>query len=645
MRKKAVKEVKEKLPPQGLRFQEKFFCGDRLALEGWVFLRPQGLHRDIGELDYKKVGHMILEEGKKLRDEGVFPGGNYVPEDSLEFNASLVQWEQALDEVTTARFTDLVYKASKNAEAAFGTIGQWGPRLAALRWLCCMWWIAARAQVTNASSVGATFGTMSPMLSAKACERAKGDLLDWVRNLIHEAPLLKVFDFDLIGNGVYMNQRAEPLPRGGQSEWFRRQMQFDIASVCRQLNDLPPESLNVLAPYLPILRPYGEHTWELPPPDALRAIISKHDWRFEALANKPPDVQYDEVVAADDEDVCKCGKVWKEGARFCSRCFEPKPPPKPPPEPTDDDKAEAKKGKGIIVAHLDVPPPYEFDLTDPEIIAMVQRGDDLGKGTQEDGLPGAIHGSIGLLYAGITAVEKVENVRIYPDLLAVDDFLQCFLLYSTPLVMLDLTSCLESMDEEIISLLPLAGPSLQILHLEHCGIDGMVVETLVDTLTELTGLQHLNLCRNELDAPSATMLLGSLAERRVDLVSMSLGDNPLGDPHDFRQDVAGILAARGDQVVAGGELVLYLGVDGVRWFAEPRANTLAARRRDDTLMLAATCFDELADGARARDATLDEMFRTKKDPRTRTEVGQEILRKERLLNAKILTHSLINIPT
>merc|ERR1711865_824079 len=111
-------------------------------------------------------------------------------------------------------------------------------------------------------------------------------MFHWINDLIFEAPLLKVFDHDLLGYGVYMNKRAEPLPRGGKDEWFRRQMQYDLASMCRRVKELPPASLNRIEPRLHILRPYGEATWMLPPPEALRFILQTHGWVAEC--HMPP---------------------------------------------------------------------------------------------------------------------------------------------------------------------------------------------------------------------------------------------------------------------------------------------------------------------------------------------------------------------
>merc|ERR1719235_58638 len=189
--------------------------------------------------------------------------------------------------------------------------------------------------------------------------------------------------------------------------------------------------------------------------------------------------------------------------------------------------------------------------------------------------------------------EKCINAKIYPSIFEVDNFFEQFLKYTTPLTTLDLSGAEPGMvDEDVLELLKLCGPSLKFLDLERCGIDASLVEPLSDTCEALHGLQHLDLAFNDLDAPAGTQLIQALAAqrdllpmagggprkgpRRADLWSIRFDGCPIGDPHDFRQDVAGLLASRGDHVVAGGELVLHLGVDGVRWFAEPRQNTLAA---------------------------------------------------------------------
>jgi len=521
-------------------------------------------------------------------------GGHYIHEDSIEVDDSLNLLEQALTVSSSLEFNELVQKAAKQAEAGYGSMKTWGPRLASLRWLCSIWWLAARVEVVNRNSAGASFGTIDPRFSEQVNWRAKNDMIHWISDLVHEAPVLKIFDHDLMGCGVYMNSRSEPLPRGGNDAWFRRQMQFDLASLCSQLRQLPPVKLNLQEPKLQILRPYGEPTWMLPPPEALRPILLAHGWIAEPLT--PP---IDQVPA----------KALIQGK----------------------------------VLHIDAPAPYEFDLTDPEIIARVQRGEKLGKGPQDDGLPGAIHGSLSLLYAGVVAIEGYDNVKIYSDILEIDDFLEKFLEYCPRLVTLDLSGAEGAMDEEFLMFISHCGPSLRVLDLENCNLDGSVVDTLVDTCEALKGLQHLDLAYNNIDAAMATLFLASLAERRIDLQTVRLDGNPVGDMYEFRQDVAGLLAARGDQVVAGGELVLHLDVDAVRWLPEPKADTLAARRRNDTLMMAATSFDELIDGAHQRNADIDQLYMEGRDPRTRTIAGKEMLQKERDLNNKILSDSMLRL--
>lgn len=591
------KEAPPKGPPQGRTFAEKFFKGDRLSLHAFPLLRPQHRFKDIVKLDPLTIGEEIVEIGEDLHKHGSFPKGddpdsywNYTHEHSLEFCDSLDLLRQALKVVTCHEFRDLINKAAKQAYGGYYMLGTFGCRLAALRWLCCMWWLSARATVVGSSSCGSGFGTIDADTSADACKSAKTEMFKWISEFTHEAPVLKVFDFDLVGCGVYMNLKAEELPRGGDNEYFRRQLEFDIARLCDQVNQLPPAYLNDAAPFLPILRPYGEHTWELRPPDALQFIIERHDWMFDVRQPKTVDVPHKALV------------------------------------------------QGPIV-HMNKPPPPEFDITDPEIILMIQRGDDLGKGDQEDGLPGAVHGSIGLLFAGMVGIKGIENVRIKSELLEVDNFFESFLKYTTPLQTLDLSGAAGIIEEEHLQLLSLCGPSLKHIDLERCGLDDCHVDTLVDVFEQLEGLKHVDLAHNSLDATSASTLLASLAERRVDIETLRLDGNPLGDPYEFRQDVGGVLATRGDQVVAGGELVFSLSIDSVRWFAEPAEHTLAARRRDDTCCMSATSYDELIQSATLRNTFIDNIFEEGLDKRTKTVAGRELFDQKRQLNNTILSDS------
>mmetsp|Transcript_58113 Transcript_58113/g.92354 ORF Transcript_58113/g.92354 Transcript_58113/m.92354 type:complete len:854 (-) Transcript_58113:251-2812(-) len=592
--KKSKVEPPPRGPPQGRTFAEKFFTGDRLSLHAFSLLRPQHRFKDIVHLDPLTIGDEFVEIGEGLAKHGSFPKGddpdsfwNYTHEHSLEFCDSVDILRQALKVVTSHEFKDLMCKAAKQAYGGYYMLGTFGTRLASLRWLCCMTWLSARASCVGSASCGSGFGTIDANKDADACKSAKTDMFKWISELTHEAPVLKVFDHDLLGCGVYMNLKAEDLPRGGDNDYFRRQMEFDIARLCDQVNQLPPAYLNDAAPFLPILRPYGERTWELRPPDALRFITEKHDWLFEVRQPKIDDVPHKALV------------------------------------------------QGPVV-HMGKPPPPEFDITDPEIILKIQRDEDLGKGTQEDGLPGAVHGSIGLLFAGRVGIEGLENVRMKSDLLQIDNFLESFLKYTTPLQTLDLSGADGVLDEDHLQLLPLCGPSLTHLDLERCGLDGFHVDTLAEVFQQLEGLKHIDLSHNSFDASSAAQLLASLAENRVDVETLRLDGNPLGDPYEFRQDVAGLLATRGDQVVAGGELVFHLNVSAVRWFAQPPESTLAARRRDDTCSMSATSYDELIQSARLRNEFIDKLFEEGIDRRTKTAAGREIFDQKRQLNDTIL---------
>jgi len=603
-KRKSKAAPKPKAPPQGRTFAEKFFKGDRLSLHAFLLLRPQHRFKDIVKLDPLTIGEEMVDIGEGLARYGSFPEDgenpdsywNYTHEHSLEFCDSIDLLRQALKVVTSHEFRDLINKAAKQAYGGYYMLGTFGTRLAALRWLCCMWWLSSRATAVGSNSCGGGFGTVSADTSADACKTAKTEMFKWITEVLHEAPILKVFDVDLVGCGVYMNLKAEELPRGGDDEYFRRQMEFDIARLCDQVNQLPPAYLNDAAPFLPILRPFGEHTWELRPPDALRFITEKHNWKFEVRQPKIDDVPHKALV------------------------------------------------QGPVV-HMDKPPSPEFDISDPEVIAKIQRGEDLGKGDQEDGLPGAVHGSIGLLFAGMVAIEGLENVRMKSDLLEIDTFLESFLKYTTPLQTLDLSGAAGVLEEEHLQLLPLCGPSLTHIDLERCGLDGEHVETLADVFEQLAGLKHVDLSHNSFDATSAATLLATLAERRVDIESLRLDGNPLGDPYEFRQDVGGLLAARGDQVVAGGELVFHLSVDAVRWFAQPPEGTLAARRRDDTCSMSATSYDELIQSARLRNEFIDKIYEDGLDKRTKTSAGKDLFDQRRQLNETILSDTNLSLWT
>merc|ERR1740117_2330287 len=86
--------------------------------------------------------------------------------------------------------------------------------------------------------------------------------------------------------------------------------------------------------------------------------------------------------------------------------------------------------------------------------------------------------------------------------------------YSTRLTTLDLSGAEGLIDEELLAHISHLGPGLRFLDLEKCGLEASHVEQLADTCEALTGLQHLDLAYNDLDAAAATALITSLAEQR-----------------------------------------------------------------------------------------------------------------------------------
>merc|ERR1740130_1769729 len=129
------------------------------------------------------VGNKIIETGSRLKDEGSFPGGHYVVEVSLEFNESVALVQDAMRVITAPEFDRMLQRAAVQAQAGYGTLRTWGPRFASMRWLCCVWWLAARAKIVNQASAGACFGTIDKNDSDKAEYDAKHFMLETITEL------------------------------------------------------------------------------------------------------------------------------------------------------------------------------------------------------------------------------------------------------------------------------------------------------------------------------------------------------------------------------------------------------------------------------------------------------------------------------
>ncbi|CAJ1359934.1 unnamed protein product, partial [Effrenium voratum] len=97
--------------------------------------------------------------------------------------------------------------------------------------------------------------------------------------------------------------------------------------------------------------------------------------------------------------------------------------------------------------------------------------------------------------------------------------------------------------------------------------------------------------------------------------------------------VATLLATRGESVIAGGDLVLHLGDDAVRWCAVPREGSLARRLREEGDVVRTTSLKEMD-----RMVAQTEMQLVKwetNDPKAASAGGRDWLRRKRLHNAYV----------
>jgi len=580
----------------GPPFVQKLFAGDRLAREAVTLLAPESHPADLALADTADLGREIGDRGEGLYRRGCLPGSPaWEYEDCLEFAESIELWRSAIVVPGSPSFNEKVQKAFHLAEAGFGMLGRLGPRLAALRWCCCLCWLAARAQVVDNASAAGCFGTLDTSGSAAACRDAKGAIFEWLRNLTKEAAVAAIFDFDLIGHGVWHTGGREPLPKEAKNEWFRRGTEYDMASLCRQALALPPMDMNASQAVLLLRQSYGSPNWVLPPQEAARHILEKHDW-------------YAEMRQAPIDEM----------------------PSKPHLE-------------GLVL-HAERPPVPEPDLDDPEVIAKIERGEALGKGLQEDGLPGAIHGSIGLLYAALCFQESVANLRLYPGLLEIEGLVESLLHYGPPFRALDFRGCQGLVDDTFLRLLPLAGQNLIFLDLGECKICDSHVDSLVDALEGLPSLEHLDLASNELDCTAASRLLSALNHRRVDVASIRLDGNPLGNIDEFRDDIALTLSSRGHQVEAGGELVVHLGGShALRWKAAPRGGSFADRARGtgDRPPIRCTAVKVVRRAAEKRYEQLEE--ESGKDTNMHLPARRAFVERKQQANKAILDHPIMEV--
>lgn len=556
-------------------------------------LAPELHNEDLAKPDCTYFAPKITELGNRLFERGCLPGlPSWESEESPEFVSSIDLWDQASEEESATPFNSLVQASFLQAEAAFGQMGRLASRMAALRWCCCMCWLAARSNAVDAASAGGHFGTVGKADSREACKEAKMTMIGWLIDIAKNAPILAVFDLDLVGHGVWRTNGKEPVMREAYNEWFRRGAEYDIVRLFMQVADLPPAELNPSIPTFRMVQPLGILDLHIPPPEVPRRIIDRHDW---LAITKPPPL----------------------------------------------DTLPAKAPITGLVLFTDTPPEPQFDFDNPEIIAKVQRGEDLGKGDQEEGLPGAVHGSIGLLFAAMCWHEKIINIHFTKEMLEVEGCLEYILKYGPPFRSLDLSGCDEAVDEDIIKLLALAGDSVTVLDLSDCGLYGDCVDALVEALVELTGVRHLDLAGNKLDQDAAVLLVGELSERRLDVASVRLDGNPFGEATIIRDATAIQLAKRGATTVAGGDLVLHFGNDAVRWAPARPVDQPLERLREGDDVLRLTSLKDLRQSVQAQKRRLDEFEAT--DPNAKTEEGQRWLQAQRKQTETVLHSDMMRI--
>lgn len=555
---------------------EKFFKHDRLARQALPLFAPEARASDLSDIRAGTIGPRVAELGDSLYNNGSLPGWpSWDPEDSLEIVKSIEIFKEALKVFSAIDWNRMVQEAARKAEAGYLQMGKLVTKISAMRWAVGLKWIAARTAVVAKTAIGGGLGTIDAKLSQEAMYGVKLTLFNWLKEICADSAVLAMFDHDLLGHGVWHSGGREPLPEEASDHWYRRGAIFDLAMLCLQATRLPPEEMNRDQPLIELLKPFGQDNWRMPPYEAPKFILDMHGWTADA-AQAP---------------------------------FSDMP---------------AKPLRMGWVLHMNTPAEFEHDFGDAAIIEKVQRGEELGKGTQEDHLPGAIHGSVGLLYAVICAKESYDHVRFYPDVLVLEGFVAAFLRYGPPLLSLDFSHCPGLITDELLQLVPLAGNSIKILDFEGCELDDDRMGDMLLSLEHLQTIDYLDLADNLITAAGAEMLLEGLCEmvpcqdhpkgerRRADLSSLRLDRNPLGDGTEFTLTVARILGERGNQVSGGGSLTLQLGDGATSFDPNPREGTFAKEMLETGEMVDAVSLKDLRVHADKRLRALNK--RAEQDP-------------------------------
>jgi hypothetical protein len=252
----------------------------------------------------------------------------------------------------------------------------------------------------------------------------------------------------------------------------------------------------------------------------------------------------------------------------------------------------------------------------------------------EKALPPEGAGSAGMLFAATCNVEKIDNARLYPEVVGIPGFLEVFLQNATSLRRLDLRG--SAMDVPMLQLLPLAHWLINI-NLSNCGINGAMVTDLVEVLDKIQSLQVIDLSYNNLEGDDALDFIRMLtAWRRVDLAVVRLDGNPLGDDEDaVREGIEELLELRGRYNINSGDLVSAVKGGEVKWRKQPKPGTMRActleNRNEPTIMNIAeiaACVDGLEERSKAFKAGLGD----------KCEAAQEKYQRERSMIAKLKQH-------
>lgn len=585
-------------------FAAKFFARDRDAFNGVALLDPR-LVATVARLqtpvqvskesfthsqNVKDIGTLILEIGNRLAVEGsplyyrpALREDEQEPEPIRppnELTESIELFHTAFNAPRAKDFAENLRKAATMAEFSLHLAHGLRARGAACRWYCCLLWLAFRAEALTANAAGGCVSAKSDEKMAEAAYRAKLKIHEAIAELVEHPGELSAFDHDLLGYGVWHNGGREPLPDDAKDPWNQRGAEYDIAMLSQQVYELSPQSLNLAMPVLRLRLPYG-------PP--LNTVLN-----FSSI------------------EPFKAPRKILEGRGWGVELRRP---------PIDKLPAESLiQGLVLHAEHPDVLSPKNLDMGEKE-------------------LPPEGAGSAGMLFAAVCNVEGIENARLYPEVVALDGFLEVFLKNAKSVRCLDLRG--SSVDVSLLQLLPHAFWLVN-LNLSNCDIDGEMVEDLINVLAKMPSLQVIDLSFNNLDGEDALMFIRMLTTwRKIDLAVIRLDGNPLGDDEEVVRDgIEELLERRGRMTINCGDLVSAVKGNEAKWRKQPKPGTMRAcvleNRNEPTIMNIAeigACVDGLSEQLRA----------FTKDPEPKPQASLERHLEDRRFVARLKQHPALQV--